>query len=123
MEGKAALAFPDQPIRAEEVLAADLSGLTDEAELALIRLIAQFPRLIEQAAQMREPHRVVFFLADVASAFHSLWNKGKDLPDLRFINNDNRQKTLARLCLIKAVRVVIANGLRLLGVSAPDEMR
>lgn len=123
VEGKAALAFPDQPISDGEIAAADLACLTDEAERALIRLIAQFPRLIEQAAQMREPHRVVFFLAEVASAFHSLWNKGKDLPDLRFINNDNRQETLARLCLIKAVRVVIANGLRLLGVSAPDEMR
>jgi arginyl-tRNA synthetase len=116
-------AFEINPITDIEIQGADLSILQDESERALLRMIAQFPRLIEQAAATREPHRVVFFLYDLASAFHGLWNRGKELPDLRFINNDSRKETLARLALVKAVRTVIANGLRLLGVSAPDEMR
>ena len=121
--GKANLAFETQPFEAQEFAHADLSILTDESERGLMRLIAQFPRLVEQAALTREPHRVVFYLYDLASAFHGLWNKGKDLPDLRFINNDDRKGTLARLALVKAVMGVIANGLGLLGVSAPQEMR
>ena len=115
--------FEAMPLTEAEIVAADLSILKDEAERGLMRLIAQFPRLIEQSAQTREPHRVVFYLYDLASAFHGLWNKGKDSPDLRFINNDDRKGTLARLALVKAVKTVIANGLGLLGVSAPDEMR
>lgn len=123
LERQVKTAFEAEPITEAEIAGADLAILTDEAERAMMRLIAQYPRLIEQAALTREPHRVVFFLYDLASAFHGLWNKGKDSPDLRFINNDNRKGTLARLALVKAVRTVIANGLGLLGVSAPDEMR
>ena len=123
VQRQAAAAFPENPVSEAEIRAADLSILKDESERGLMRLIAQFPRLIEQAAQTREPHRVVFYLYDLASAFHGLWNKGKDSPDLRFINNDDRKGTLARLALVRAVRTVIANGLALLGVSAPDEMR
>ena len=120
---QAEAAFPEAPIGPAELASADLSILTDESERGLIRLVAAFPRLIEQAALTREPHRVVFALYDMASAFHALWNKGKDLPNLRFIHNDNRQETMARLALVQAVRTVIANGLGLLGVSAPDAMR
>ncbi|MCA1953097.1 MAG: arginine--tRNA ligase [Hyphomicrobiales bacterium] len=120
---QAEAAFGAIPIMDEEIAAADLSILTDEGERALMRQVAQFPRLIEQAAATREPHRIVFALYDLASAFHGLWNRGKDLPDLRFINNDDRKGTSARLALVKAVRTVIANGLALLGVSAPQEMR
>lgn len=120
---QSAAVFEAKPLTEAEIVAADLSILKDEAERGLMRLIAQFPRLIEQSAQTREPHRVVFYLYDLASAFHGLWNKGKDSPDLRFINNDDRKGTLARLALVKAVKTVIANGLGLLGVSAPDEMR
>lgn len=120
---QSAAVFEAKPLTEAEIVAADLSVLKDEAERGLMRLIAQFPRLIEQSAQTREPHRVVFYLYDLASAFHGLWNKGKDSPDLRFINNDDRKGTLARLALVKAVKTVIANGLGLLGVSAPDEMR
>jgi arginyl-tRNA synthetase len=112
-----------EPISEADLAGADLSILGDEAQIGLIRLIAQFPRLIEQAALSREPHRIVFALYDLASAFHALWNKGKDLPDLRFINNDDRKGTLAKLALVKATQTVIANGLRILGVSAPEEMR
>jgi arginyl-tRNA synthetase len=121
--GKADEAFGAIPILDEEMAKADLSILTDEYERALVRLVVSFPRLVEQAAAMREPHRVVFYLSDLASAFHGLWNRGKDLPDLRFINNDDRKGTSARLALVKAVSTVIANGLKLLGVSAPQEMR
>ncbi|MFY8114944.1 MAG: arginine--tRNA ligase [Rhabdaerophilum sp.] len=123
LDRQAGAAFESDPIRKEEILGADLSILRDESERGLMRMIAQYPRLIEQAAATREPHRVVFYLYDVASAFHGLWNRGKDLPDLRFINNDDRKGTMARLALVTAVRIVIANGLRLLGVNAPDEMR
>ena len=123
LDRQALTAFEAAPISPAEIAGADLAILKDEAERALMRLIAQYPRLIEQAAQTREPHRVVFYLQDLASSFHGLWNKGKDLPDLRFINNDDRKGTLARLALVKAVRTVIASGLALLGVSAPDEMR
>lgn len=112
-----------EPILDPELAVAELSSLVDEAQIALLRLIAQYPRLVEQAAVSREPHRVVFYLYDLASAFHALWNKGKDLPDLRFINNDDRKGTLAKLALVKATKTVIANGLAILGVSAPEEMR
>jgi arginyl-tRNA synthetase len=120
---QAEAAFGAIPVTEEEITAADLSILKDESERALLRTVAQFPRLIEQAAATREPHRVVFYLYDVASAFHGLWNRGKESPDLRFINNDDRKGTAARLALVMAVRTVIANGLGLLGVSAPEEMR
>lgn len=116
-------AFGAVPILDAEMSGADLSILKDDYERALIRLVAAFPRLVELAATTREPHRVVFYLTDLASAFHGLWNRGKDLPDLKFINNDDRKGTSARLALVKAVGTVIANGLTLLGVSAPQEMR
>jgi arginyl-tRNA synthetase len=120
---QAEAAFESQPITEHDLLAAELSILVDPAEVGLIRLIAQYPRLVEQAALTREPHRIVFFLSDLASAFHGLWNKGKDLPNLRFINSNDREQSLARLALVKAVMVVLAGGLGLLGVSAPEEMR
>jgi arginyl-tRNA synthetase len=120
---QAEAAFGCVPILDEEMARADLSILKDEYERALIRLVASFPRLVEQAAAMREPHRVVFYLGELASSFHGLWNRGKDLPDLKFINNDDRKGTSARLALVRAVGTVIANGLKLLGVSAPQEMR
>ncbi len=103
--------------------AADLSLLTDEAELGLVRLMATFPRQVEQAAQAHEPHRVAFHLYDLASAFHALWNKGKDEPALRFILAEDRNVTLARLALIRAVAYVIAAGLAILGVEPAEEMR
>jgi arginyl-tRNA synthetase len=120
---QAEAAFGAIPIQDEEIANCDLAILADEGERALMRAMAEFPRLIEQAAATREPHRIVFYLYELASAFHALWNRGKDLPDLRFINNDDRKGTSARLALVRAVRTVIANGLGLLGVSAPEEMR
>jgi arginyl-tRNA synthetase len=116
-------AFPNLKFSPEVLAEADLSILQDEAELDVLRRIAQFPRVIEAAAESHEPHRVAFYLYDLASAFHSLWNKGKDLPQLRFVNQTERNSTEARLALVYALKSVLASGLSVLGVSAPDEMR
>jgi arginyl-tRNA synthetase len=102
---------------------ADLSLLSDEAELGLVKKLAQWPRLVESAAEFHEPHRVAFYLYDLASAFHSLWNKGKDAPHLRFIIEDNTRLTLARLSLVHGLVAVLASGLAILGVRAAEEMR
>ncbi len=107
----------------DSLAAVDLSPLTDEAEMGLIRLMAAFPRQIEQAATAHEPHRIAFALYDLASAFHGLWNKGKDEPGLRFILADDRNVTLARLAMIRAAAYVIAAGLGILGVEPAEEMR
>ena len=105
-----------------DLAAVDLAPLDDEAELALIRLLAGWPRLVEGAAEAREPHRVVFFLDEVAATFHALWNKGKDQARLRFIQTEDATGTLARLALVQATAVVIASGLELLGVTPLAEM-
>jgi arginyl-tRNA synthetase len=101
----------------------DFSLLTDPGELALIRRVAAWPRAVEQAAAARQPHRVAFFLHELASELHAHWNRGKDSPDLRFIMENNALLTNARLGLASAIILVIASGLGILGVSAPDEMR
>ncbi|QFU16276.1 arginine--tRNA ligase [Microvirga thermotolerans] len=116
-------AFPDGDFSPQSLAGADLSVLQDEAEMDLVHRIAQFPRMIEAAAEAHEPHRVAFYLYDVASAFHSLWNKGKDLPQLRFVNQTDKDSTKARLALVHALKGVLAAGLAILGVTAPDEMR
>jgi arginyl-tRNA synthetase len=108
---------------AERALAeAEFSSLSDDSELAVIRRLAQFPRLIEAAAASREPHRIAFYLYDLASDFHSLWNKGKESPHLRFILVDNMQVSIARLALLRAIRYVLSNGLHLLGVRPVEAM-
>jgi arginyl-tRNA synthetase len=115
--------FPELDLSPETLARADLSQLTDEAETAIMRMIAQYPRLIDAAASAHEPHRVAFFVHDLASAFHSLWNKGKDMPQLRFVNHNNPELTQGRLALVHAVRCILASGLAVAGVGAPDEMR
>ena len=100
-----------------------LERLTDPAELALIRLLAGWPRLVESAAEAHEPHRVAFYLGDVAAAFHGLWNKGKDDTQLRFLVEDDAQLSLARMGLVHAVADVIASGLAVCGVEPVEEMR
>jgi arginyl-tRNA synthetase len=102
--------------------AADLGLLGDPAELDLIRVLAQWPRTVAVAATAHEPHRIAFYLYDLAAAFHGFWAKGKEEPSLRFVNADAPTLTLARLVLVSAVRRVLFNGLMLLGVSAPDEL-
>ncbi|WP_285295481.1 arginine--tRNA ligase [Aureimonas altamirensis] len=100
-----------------------IGRLSDDSELALIRKLAEFPRLVRQAAEAKEPHRVAFYLYDVAQTFHSQYNRGKDQPDLRFVRSDDPILTKARLGLVQAVALVIGRGLALVGVSAPREMR
>jgi arginyl-tRNA synthetase len=116
-------AFPGVDFVAERLIRADLSVLRDEAEADVLWRIAQFPRVVENSAEAHEPHRVAFYLYDLASAFHSLWNKGKDLPQLRFVNQSDGNSTQARLALVHALKSVLASGLSILGVSAPEEMR
>ncbi len=101
----------------------ELDRLSDPAELSLMRRIALYPRLVEAAASAHEPHRIAFYLYDLASEFHALWTKGKDLPHLRFIIQNDPTMTVARLALVEGVVTVLASGLHLLGVDAPDEMR
>ena len=114
-------AFPDLP--QDMVDQAPLDRLTDPAELSLMRRIALYPRVVEGAAQAHEPHRIAFYLYDLASEFHALWTQGNAAPHLRFIIQDDRQMTAARLVLVKGVVTVFASGLALLGAQAPDEMR
>ena len=101
--------------------AADLSRL-DTEELALVKLAAQFPRTVETAASTREPHRIAFYLYDLAAEFHALWNVGNDRPDRRFLMIDDAVATRARLALAAAVGQIIRNGLSIMGVEAVSEM-
>ncbi|HEX2256119.1 MAG TPA: arginine--tRNA ligase [Afifellaceae bacterium] len=114
---------PEIDLDEEALAAADLSRLTDEGERALIRQMADWPRVLEAAARVREPHRIAFYLHDLASQFHAHWNRGKELPQLRFIKGNDLATSGARLALVSAVGVVIRSGLSVLGVDAPAEMR
>jgi arginyl-tRNA synthetase len=120
-------ALPDLPVetraRAAFLSGARLERLDDPAELALLRRLALYPRLIESAAVAHEPHRVAFYLYDLASEFHAHWTHGRDAPHLRFIINDDREVTEARLAMVQGIVSVLASGLALLGVDAPVEMR
>jgi len=115
-------AFPDLDPEEGSLAVSDLGRLTDEAEVALIRRIAQFPRLVESAATAHEPHRIGFYLYDLAGDFHGLWNRGKDLPQLRFIYESDRELTRARIALVAATKRVLASGLGILGVHAMHEL-
>jgi arginyl-tRNA synthetase len=103
--------------------AADVERLSDPAELGLMRRIALYPRVVEAASVAHEPHRIAFYLYDLASEFHALWTLGNSSPHLRFIIQNDRQMTVARLVLVQGVVTVLASGLALLGVEAPNEMR
>jgi arginyl-tRNA synthetase len=118
-----ALPEADEERRKELAKARLDDALTDPAELALIRRVGMYPRLVEAAAASHEPHRIAFYLYELASEFHALWTKGKDAPHLRFIIQNDPQRTLARLALVQGVVTVLASGLAVLGVGAPDEMR
>ena len=101
----------------------DLMRLDDSAELTVMRQIALYPRILAGAAAAHEPHRIAFYLFDLASEFHALWTLGNASPHLRFIIQNDRQLTEARLVLVQGVASVLASGLALLGVEAPNEMR
>jgi arginyl-tRNA synthetase len=127
-DGSAPAVVPDLPAddagRAKFLAGAPLELLTDSAELALMKKIAEYPRLIEAAAAAHEPHRIAFYLYELASEFHAHWTRGgKESPHLRFIIQSDPRLTVARLALVQGVATVLASGLALLGVGAPEEMR
>ena len=119
----AATALPDLDLAPGALAGADLAALTDPGEVAIARLIAQYPRVLDAAAAAHEPHRLAFHLYELAGAVHAQWNRGKDQPQLRFVNEEERDLTEARLGLVTASTIVLKSGLGILGVSAPDEMR
>jgi arginyl-tRNA synthetase len=101
----------------------NLSRLTDENELNVIKVLTNWPRIVLGAAKAHEPHRIAFYLSDLAAAFHSLWNKGKEDDKLRFIVEDDQELSRARLSLVKAIALVIASGLEVIGIEAVQELR
>ncbi|MGQ3354373.1 MAG: arginine--tRNA ligase [Phreatobacter sp.] len=119
----AAAAMADLDLAPGSLAAASLEKLDDAGEVAIIQRLAQYPRLIEAAAQAHEPHRVAFYLYELASDLHSQWNRGKDSPHLRFIMENDRQMTAARLALVQGIVTVLRSGLAILGVEAVEEMR
>ncbi|MGJ7038111.1 arginyl-tRNA synthetase [Shinella sp. BE166] len=120
---QAAEAFPGLDIGSLDLAAAIEGNIADPSELQLLAKLAEYPRVIEGAALAHEPHRIAFYLYDLASAFHAHWNKGKEQPELRFVNDKNRELSIARLGLVNAVASVLKSGLSITGTAAPDEMR
>ena len=116
-------ALPDRSFAPDSLKSAPFERLTDEGEIRLVKRMAQWPRLVEAASAAHEPHRIAFYLHDLASEFHSHWNRGNDLPHLRFIIRDDPSLTMARAGLVYGLAAVIASGLAVLGVDAPEEMR
>ena len=113
----------DTPARIAFLRSAAVERLTDSSEISLIRQLALYPRMLEAAALAHEPHRIAFYLYDLASEFHALWTRGRDMPHLRFIIENDAEITIARLALVQGVVSVLASGLAVLGVHAPNEMR
>jgi arginyl-tRNA synthetase len=116
-------AHPGLDLSPRALRAAPLDRLTDEGELRLMKRIGEWPRLVQSAATAHEPHRIAFFLHDLASEFHAHWNRGNDLPHLRFIIRDDPALASARAALVYGLATVLASGLAILGVGAPEEMR
>ena len=116
-------AFPGLDTGAPALAGAALDRLTDPAELGLIKLVAGWPRQVEMAAEAHEPHRLAFFLAELAAAFHSLWSRGNKDIELRFIISEDEELTAARLAMVRGVALVIASGLEIFGVEPVDELR
>ena len=110
-------------INDDDLADADTHLIDDPAEIALLKMISAFPRVLESAAVNHEPHRIAFYLQDLASTFHSLWNLGKERPDLKFIIEDKKNVTMARVSVIRCCAFVIASGLDIMGVRPEEEMR
>ncbi|RVE83092.1 arginine--tRNA ligase [Sinorhizobium meliloti] len=119
---QAAEAFPDLDLSSVDFAAA-AGAIVDPTEMQLVAKLAEYPRVVEAAALSHEPHRIAFYLYDLAAVFHGHWNKGKENPELRFVNDKNRELSIARLGLVHAVASVLKSGLSITGTSAPDEMR
>jgi arginyl-tRNA synthetase len=118
----AAEQFPDGDLTDKALAEAPLEVLSDPSEIALIRQLASWPRIVEGAAEAHEPHRIAFYLQELAAKFHVLWNKGKDEAALRFILASDPELTSARLALVRGVAIVIASGLAVFGVEPAEEM-
>ena len=117
-------ALPNLDISKKALEEADFSLLRDDTEINLIKEIAAWPRILENAADAHEPHRLAFYLYELASAFHALWTKGsRENPLLRIVREDDPDITIARLALAQGTRTVIASGLNIFGVEAVKEMR
>lgn len=119
----AAELFPGIDQSPDALAAAPLHRLTDSGEIGLIKLMAGWPRLVESAAEAYEPHRIAFYLNDLAAAFHGLWTRGKDDTTLRFLVAEDSELTAARLALLQGMAGVVASGLRIFGVEPVEEMR
>ncbi|MBT3917498.1 MAG: arginine--tRNA ligase [Rhodospirillaceae bacterium] len=116
--------FEANEINMEAMQKADFKRLTDSAELALIKIMAAWPQTVESAAEAHEPHRIAYYLHDLSAAFHALWTKGsKEDTSLRFLSEEDKPLTVARLALVKAFATVIASGLEVMGVEPVEEMR
>ena len=115
--------MPGLDVSLKSLKKVDLSGLNDPGEIDLIKRLGAYPRLVEGAAKAHEPHRLAFYLYELASAFHAQWSRGNDSPHLRFIQSNDGVATQARLALVAATKQVITSGLKVLGVEAPDAMR
>ena len=118
----AATVWGDDTISPSALAAADLSLLTDPSELDLIKVMAAWPRMVENAAEAHEPHRIAYYLNELATLFHALWNKGNDDARLRFIIKGEPALTIARLALVQGVATVIVSGLQVIGVSPVEEL-
>jgi arginyl-tRNA synthetase len=114
--------FSDANLSAAALAAADVSKINTADELQLVRFMAGWPRHVEAAAEAHEPHRVMFYLHDLASEFHAFWNKGRDDSTLRFLHENDRALSMARLALVEAVKTVLASGLAVMGVPPVEEM-
>ena len=120
---QARAAFPQFDLAPAALAGANFSLLTDEGERAMMRALANYPRIVAQAAEAHEPHRVAFYAHDLATLFHAQWNRGIDSPNLRYLNKECENLAHSRLGLVTALAVVLASALSILGVSAPEEMR
>ncbi len=120
---QAKIAMPDFDVETFDFSTADLSLLTNDSEINLIKSLLNWSKVASSAAEFHEPHRISFYLYDLSANFHALWNKGKELPQLRFIVDDNKQLTHARLAMVRNVAHILKAGLDILGVDAPKEMR
>src|SRR5205814_7862970 len=115
--------LPPSELTSESLADSRLARLLAPEELSLIKRLAGWPRLVESAAETHEPHRIAFYLQDLAAEFHMLWNKGKEEPSLRFLIAEEPELTKARLALVQGIKHVIASGLRVFGVEPVEEMR
>ncbi len=115
--------FAEHELAPEALANAPHALLADRDEIALVRHLANWPRVVEGAAEMHEPHRIAFYLHDLAAAFHGLWTRGMNEPALRFIASEARDLTRARMALVQGVKFVVASGLSVFGVAPVEEMR